>query len=187
MIGLKNLWIIVVSAHVVIFAMYGLTGIIRGRGISDWEQYKSSDARLNLAVGWIWSLAVFVVTLFIPIEYGVPFWFGLFFLVLGMGLYVCAFASFVRFSGGLNMTGIYKYSRNPMYIGTWTMMLAFCIMGWFTSYWCIALIVLSVASIPYFNWTVLGEEQFLEQKYGDPFIEYKKEVPRYLSVGGLKI
>jgi len=73
-------------------------------------------------------------------------------------------------------SGLYKYSRNPMYIG-----LVLSLLGW------AALIgsVLSLIALPLFIWSMTQyqirfEEDLLERKFGKDFIDYKKKVPRWL-------
>jgi protein-S-isoprenylcysteine O-methyltransferase Ste14 len=71
--------------------------------------------------------------------------------------------------------GLYQFSRNPMYLGIilWTFgamifILKFCI------------ILLGVFSIVVYHYIIQAEEKFLEARFGDKYLEYKKKVRRYL-------
>lgn len=73
-------------------------------------------------------------------------------------------------------TGIFRFTRNPMYLG----MLIFLIA------WCTKLgDVLGLFIIPFFMWymtvfQIKPEEQAMQKIFGDEFSEYKKRVRRWL-------
>ena len=73
-------------------------------------------------------------------------------------------------------SGLYKYSRNPMYLG-----FAFCLLAW------AALIgsYISLVGVPVFIWyitkyQIIPEESVLESKFADSFVEYKNKVRRWI-------
>lgn len=76
----------------------------------------------------------------------------------------------------LVVTGTYRYTRNPMYIG-----LLFLLLGW-------AILLGSLSPylmLPMFIWIItieqiIPEEQILEQKFGNKYRDYKKSVNRWL-------
>ena len=71
--------------------------------------------------------------------------------------------------------GIYRYSRNPMYVVFTIGFLGIAIS-------CASLWLLLVL-LPYvwaMHGTILGEEQYCEKTFGDDYREYKKRVPRYI-------
>jgi protein-S-isoprenylcysteine O-methyltransferase Ste14 len=74
--------------------------------------------------------------------------------------------------------GIYRWTRNPMYLGGAPLMLGLAVM--------FALDWLPVLMVP--AWIVLHfgvvrrEEQYLERKFGDAFRRYRARVPRYLGM-----
>jgi protein-S-isoprenylcysteine O-methyltransferase Ste14 len=76
----------------------------------------------------------------------------------------------------LVMTGLYKRTRNPLYIGVTLVLLGevlfsggFLVLGWFL-FWSGGILVV----------TPLMEESELEERFGDSFRNYKKSVPRWL-------
>ena len=72
--------------------------------------------------------------------------------------------------------GMYKFSRNPMYLG----MLVFCI-GFsiiLSSVW--ILILTPVCGWLLYNIAIRHEEVYLEEKFGDSYRAYKKNVRRWI-------
>lgn len=74
----------------------------------------------------------------------------------------------------LRTNGIYSLSRNPMYLGVHLVTLAAIL---FTLKWWI--ILPGIFSIYAYHQIVLGEERFLEQRFGTPYSLYKKSTRRY--------
>jgi protein-S-isoprenylcysteine O-methyltransferase Ste14 len=72
-------------------------------------------------------------------------------------------------------SGLYKLSRNPMYLGFNFLTISSMI---FTGNFVI--IVMGIYSILVYHIIIIKEENFLEQRFGKEYIEYKKKVRRYL-------
>ena len=76
----------------------------------------------------------------------------------------------------LTMTGPYRIVRNPIYIANTLIMISACVMSellWFTPFtllWC-ALV---------YSLVVRHEERHLTSKYGQAYVQYLHEVPRWL-------
>lgn len=71
--------------------------------------------------------------------------------------------------------GIYRFSRNPMYFGF--NLLTIAAMVYSIN---IVLLLLGTYSIITYHWIILGEEKFLEERFGDEYFNYKKKVRRYI-------
>ncbi len=79
-------------------------------------------------------------------------------------------------ASALVATGIYRFSRNPMYLGFALILLAWAI---FLSAWP-GLLVLA-GFVAYMNaFQIKPEEKALEARFGESFIEYKQSVRRWL-------
>lgn len=180
MLNIWNLWVFFVLGYGIIWASMILASRKRGKPIEDPELYKFHGKKIPI-IGWMWLVVVFLISLFVPVNFGVLFWLGLPLYLLGMVLNTIAMYSFAQSPGGINTTGIYRYSRNPMYVGGFFFLLGLCLMGWSASVWSIVFLILFIFSIPYYHWTVLLEEAFLENKYGEVYLKYRQTVPRYLS------
>ena len=71
--------------------------------------------------------------------------------------------------------GLYRYSRNPMYVGVTTILL-----GWTLLFMSRTLLIYTVAvAIMFHLRVVLGEEPWLERTHGEKWTAYKGSVPRW--------
>jgi protein-S-isoprenylcysteine O-methyltransferase Ste14 len=75
----------------------------------------------------------------------------------------------------LKTKGLYMFSRNPMYIGFHLVTAAAVIYTLNLS-----LFLISIYSMIIYHLIILGEEKFLDEKFGPEYQEYKKKVNRYL-------
>jgi len=75
----------------------------------------------------------------------------------------------------LRTTGIYRISRNPIYLGGFVLCLASCS---YSLHWMNFLFAFVGAAVQ--HRIVLAEERFLEAKFGDDFRRYRERVRRYL-------
>jgi protein-S-isoprenylcysteine O-methyltransferase Ste14 len=75
----------------------------------------------------------------------------------------------------LKTTGIYRISRNPLYLGVFALCLASCC---YSLHWMNFL--LAFVGVAVHHRIVLAEERFLEAKFGDDFRRYQARVRRYL-------
>ncbi|MDP5143658.1 isoprenylcysteine carboxylmethyltransferase family protein [Rheinheimera baltica] len=79
-------------------------------------------------------------------------------------------------SSSLVIRGIYRYSRNPMYVGFLLLLLAWV---------CFLMNMAALALLPLFIWymnrfQITPEERFLLQKFGADYQAYIKQVRRWL-------
>jgi protein-S-isoprenylcysteine O-methyltransferase Ste14 len=72
-------------------------------------------------------------------------------------------------------TGVFTWTRNPMYVGGSLAVLGIAI--GFALDWVLLLLVVSLPLIHY--GIILREERYLERKFGDEYRRYKTKVPRY--------
>ena len=75
----------------------------------------------------------------------------------------------------LKINGIYKISRNPMYVGFYLICIASCIYAPNPIN-----LFFSLFSILIHHKIVVAEENFLEQEFKSGWLKYKKKVRRYL-------
>ena len=129
----------------------------------------------------IWLIGGFLISLFVPVNFGFSFYLGLFLAIIGLIIVGFTFYSFAHKSG-LTTTKIYRYSRNPNYIGWTFFMGGLSLIGWSESGWSIIFLIYFIITVGYLHWTVLLEEAFLATKYGDSYQEYRKKTPRYLGI-----
>ena len=78
----------------------------------------------------------------------------------------------------LVVTGLYRFSRNPMYIAV-----ALVLWGWALGFRSRPLATYAVAVMIAFHLRViLGEEPWLARAHGAQWVRYKSQVPRWLGV-----
>ncbi len=75
----------------------------------------------------------------------------------------------------LRTVGIYKISRNPMYAS-----FIFLNTATFLFLPSILLLVIMLYGMIVHHFIILGEEKFLQNEFGNEYLKYKKQVPRYL-------
>jgi protein-S-isoprenylcysteine O-methyltransferase Ste14 len=73
-------------------------------------------------------------------------------------------------------TGVYRYTRNPMYVGMASLQAA--IGAAFASVWILALVPVVLAVV--YGIAVRHEEAYLERKFGDTYRAYRQSVRRWL-------
>jgi protein-S-isoprenylcysteine O-methyltransferase Ste14 len=75
----------------------------------------------------------------------------------------------------LKTNGLYKYSRNPMYLGFDLITISAMI---YTLHWVI--IILGVYSLITYHLIIKGEEKFMINRFGEEYKNYQLKVRRYL-------
>jgi protein-S-isoprenylcysteine O-methyltransferase Ste14 len=75
------------------------------------------------------------------------------------------------------VAGPYAYTRNPLYIGNIMMYCGVGVMANALSPW-LVLVALVYFAIQY-SMIVSLEEEFLEKEFGDVYLQFKKDVPRF--------
>lgn len=72
--------------------------------------------------------------------------------------------------------GPYRFTRNPMYLALCLLQAA---LGFFLNDWITLLFVVPLALVMHYG-VVLREERYLAAKFGEPYLELKREVRRWL-------
>ncbi|HEX4321770.1 MAG TPA: isoprenylcysteine carboxylmethyltransferase family protein [Acidobacteriaceae bacterium] len=101
---------------------------------------------------------------------------GAWFRVWGTAYLGTATVHNAEMKAGLVMAdGPYRHVRNPLYIGSWLMVAAISMLMPPTG----ALFTMIVLTVFLFR-LILGEEAFLAGRLGEPYLAYRKAVPRLL-------
>ncbi len=111
-------------------------------------------------------------------------WAGMLFCLAGLVLLFWSLVSFGQsFRVGIDQdhpdqlitTGVFAYSRNPIYVAFATILL-----GQFLIFSNVILLIYLVGAVGLFHRQVLREEAYLKQHYGQDYAEYCHRVRRYL-------
>ncbi|MCX7772202.1 MAG: isoprenylcysteine carboxylmethyltransferase family protein [Clostridia bacterium] len=109
---------------------------------------------------------------------------GLLIMTLGCAIFIMAMVFMKtswrvgidkKTSSELITSGLYKYSRNPAFVGFDLMFLGFSLM-----YFSVAVIIAVLINIIALHFLILEEERHLTALYGDVYRQYQKTTPRYL-------
>ena len=125
---------------------------------------------LHYAASYEWPTA--------PLDY-----LGVFIAAVGIVICAAGFGAF-RSPGkvlcleapSLTATGVYRWSRNPQYVGWLLFLLGFVLNEW--SLWALLALVLVAISL---HLLVLVEEEHLRFRLGDEFTEFCQKTPRYIG------
>ncbi|MCM8804060.1 MAG: isoprenylcysteine carboxylmethyltransferase family protein [Candidatus Omnitrophica bacterium] len=123
--------------------------------------------------GWIFFIiiAIFGKGNLRNIIFGLPFIIvGEFFRFLSSGI--------IKKNEILTKEGLYSLCRNPLYFGSFLVSFGFAISSCSLFVWAYFIIFFPLIYIP----TIKNEEIFLENKFGEEFKKYKKEVPSFFPV-----
>lgn len=101
---------------------------------------------------------------------------GLGISLVSLVLYGISIIHFARpDAGGINRTGLYAVSRNPMYVAFFLYFLGACMMT--RSWLLLAILVIFQVSV---HFMILAEERWCKETFGEAYFTYLKTVRRYL-------
>jgi protein-S-isoprenylcysteine O-methyltransferase Ste14 len=124
-------------------------------------------------------------TVFPVFDLGQASYLGCFFIIFGAGIMLKCFWDFVARGNGTPSpshpptefvaTGLYRYNRNPMYVGGLVI-----ILGWFLWFGAAALLLwLAFVFMAFHTFVVNFEEPTLRRTFGETYEEYCGRVPRW--------
>jgi|SRR6516162_10154628 protein-S-isoprenylcysteine O-methyltransferase Ste14 len=130
-----------------------------------------------LALHWLWPLRIGRRLLGVAL--------GIILGVLGIGSIAWGHTTLVK--GGTNVSplkpvrgivtdGPYRFTRNPLYVGMMSLFIGVSLM---VGTWWGFIVLVPVFLILHYG-VILCEERYLEQKFGDSYLKYKRMVRRYL-------
>lgn len=73
-------------------------------------------------------------------------------------------------------TGLYRYTRNPMYLSLTLIYLGVCVAA--NAYWGLLLLIPLLVVVQ--KGIIEREERYLERKFGEEYLRYKQQVRRWL-------
>ena len=138
---------------------------------------------------WLVNAVISVlVHLFVQIpimRYGISLVCGIVFIILAPTLALSAFRTMK--SAGTNVHpsepaltivrgGPFRFTRNPLYLALCLLQVS---LGFFLNDWITLLFVVPLTVIFHYG-VVLREERYLTAKFGEPYLQYKREVRRWI-------
>ncbi|MFR9147785.1 isoprenylcysteine carboxylmethyltransferase family protein [Hungatella sp.] len=96
--------------------------------------------------------------------------------LLGLALCAATIKDFASPSeGGINQNGLYRLSRNPMYLSYFLYFIG-CVILTRSVILCVIVVLFQIAS----HWIILSEERWCMNTFGDAYRQYMKTVRRYI-------
>ena len=150
---------------------------MRGAHIED-QEHRSWKLSLASAIP---NFCLLLLAVFTPIVTGILFTLGLLLYIIALGTILAAVIAFVAGATGLATNGVFRISRNPIYIDHFLLLTGYTLMAFQASVLSgIVALFISLVFIAITHFAVLGEEVFLAKKYGEDYFNYKASVRRYL-------
>jgi protein-S-isoprenylcysteine O-methyltransferase Ste14 len=177
-IGVWNAWIFILPFLLITYGI-SFAFVSKKSALWSWPKY-SPQQRLLLVFFMVVSLASWIYSIFLPLELGtVWFYAGLPVFLIGMLFATLATLTFARTSADRpNTTGVYRISRNPMYLG---ILLAYIGIGLVAASW-LYLLLAVLYMISQIILLVPPEESFCLDKFGDEYREYMRRTPRLIGI-----
>lgn len=130
---------------------------------------------------WIYqisNIAIFVYLCFtaVVIDFSWQFYVGLIIYIIGLILCAVSVMNFaVDSTEGANYNGLYRFSRNPMYV-SYLVYFVGCALLTQSLVLCGIILIFQIVS----HWIILSEERWCIKKFGEEYIQYMKKVRRYI-------
>lgn len=122
------------------------------------------------------GIFIYLAFLTIKVDFSWKFYSGTVFYLFGLCLCAITIVAFAYpDSTGLNINGIYKFSRNPMYVSYFI-----CFIGMALLTQSMVLFVMVCIFQISAHWIILAEERWCIDKFGVVYKEYMKKVRRYI-------
>ena len=173
-IGLWNAWIFTAFTFIHIF----LVSMVFRKDIGKKMDHGEEEQKKLKIVSVFW-LVLLLYSIFLPLKLGTAWiYIGVLLFLIGTIFLTLFFVDIAATPAGKPFTkGIYRYSRNPMYVG---MLLQFIGIGIATASWLFLLITLAMIVLMWM--LVIVEESSCLEKFGDSYRDYMNRTPRWVGL-----
>jgi len=171
-IGVRNAWILTT----VLFLLIMLSGLIPNVGNRITPPKEVSKIRNVMLIIFF---AMIIISVFLPLKTGTLWMYiGLAIYLLGFAISISAFISIAATKPGKPFTtGIYRYSRHPIALGT---VLPFVGASIASASWLFLLLSAILWIISHFS--VITEERVTTKKFGNNYRDYMNITPRWIGI-----
>jgi protein-S-isoprenylcysteine O-methyltransferase Ste14 len=176
-LGLWNAWIFVIPMLIISFSDMRATASRESGKAGDFRLTRKEN-RLTYAV-FLPMVVSWVYAVFLPLQLGTVWLYG--------GLIICLFGMVFTSEAILNFAtspkeklitkGLYRFTRNPTYIGIILMQIGLGIACFSWVY-----ILLTVALMILLNANLSAEERYCLHRFGDDYQKYKNNTPRWIGI-----
>ncbi|HEX79209.1 MAG TPA: isoprenylcysteine carboxylmethyltransferase family protein [Dehalococcoidia bacterium] len=143
------------------------------------DVYLNKNERRISTISIAFLLLLFIYTVFLPLQLATPwFYTGLVIFLLAEIVYMITIFPWAATPVDKPVTtGIYRYSRHPIYLTLFFQLIG---VGIATASW--LFILLTVVFMILFHNSVAPEERGCLEKYGDAYREYMERTPRWIGL-----
>jgi protein-S-isoprenylcysteine O-methyltransferase Ste14 len=177
-IGIWNAWIFIVPY---IFLNFGVPFLFVRRKSTFWTfpSYTRPE-RMCLVAQQVIMGCLCIYSIFLPLAVGTAwFYAGLPVYILGFAFITIAMLTFIATPVEKpNTTGLYRFSRHPMYLGTLLVYIGISIASASWVYLLLALAYFATYRIVF----IIPEERMCCEKFGDAYCEYTDRTPRWIGI-----
>lgn len=174
-IHILNAWILIVPA----WCTGLIISIINPKGrkrAADMSWYTPID-RFASFTSMFLMITFMIVSVFIQLDMAsCSFFYGLSFVLFGFYMHIAAKLSYANAESDDTVTrGVYRFSRNPMYVS-----ISLILLGTAIASRSVILATLWIVTAIFTHILIVGEERYCVKTYGESYRDYMKRVPRYL-------
>jgi len=163
----------------IILIRYFLLGFISKEALQRAGFFPPTEGKEKIAyyIYQITTLFLLIYLFFATIKLNSVFnYIGLIIFIIGTLLYMKSIIDFAKpQDNGINKNGLYKYSRNPMYVAFFLYFLG-CSLLINSILYFIVLIIFQITV----HYLILSEERWCIKEFGEEYIDYMKTVRRYI-------
>jgi len=176
-LGLWNAWILVIPMLITFFFDVRVTAARESGKAGDFKLTKRENMLMNAV--FLPMIVSFVYAIFLPLQLGTIWLYsGLLIFLFGMVFTVVAVLNFASSPKDEVITKrLYRFSRNPMYIGLLLMQFG---VGIACSSW--LYLLLTVVLMILLNVVLPSEERYCLYRYRDDYREYMNRTPRWIGI-----
>jgi len=176
-LGLWNAWILIIPILIVSFSDMRVTASRESGKAGDFKLTRKEN-RLTYAV-FLPMIISWIYAVFLPLQLGTAWLYsGLAICLFGMVFTSLAILNFATSPKEKVITkGLYRFTRNPTYIGMILMQIG---LGIACSSW--LYLLLTVALMILLNANLSAEERYCLYRFGDDYRKYKNMTPRWIGI-----
>jgi protein-S-isoprenylcysteine O-methyltransferase Ste14 len=176
-LGLWNAWILVIPMLITFFFDVRVTAARESGKSGDFKLTKKENIIMNAV--FLPMIVSFVYAVFLPIQLDTIWLYsGLVVFLFGMVFTIVTVLNFASSPKDEVITkGLYRFSRNPMYIGLLLMQtgVGIACASWLYLLLTLVLMIMLNAVLP-------SEERYCLYRYGDDYQKYKNSTPKWIGI-----
>ena len=176
-LGLWNAWILVIPILIIVFSDVRVTAARESGKSGDFQLTRKENILMYTV--FLPMFSSFVYAIFLPLQLGTTWLYsGLLIYLFGMVFIIVAVLNFATSpKDKVITTGLYRFSRNPVYIGMLLMQIG---VGIACSSW--LYLLLTVVLMILLNAILSAEERYCLYRYGDDYRKYMNRTPRWIGI-----